>query len=254
MEFLSLLTESRTQAFLLLILRFGGIFAFFPFFDSNLIPVSLRGALAFFMSLLFFSTLPSASLNLGLTDFLLAGIFELLFGFLASFALQIVFATLSFAGDNISFSMGLTIASAYDPATGSQKPIVGLILAMLAILFSLQLDFHHAIFSFIAETLKTIPLGHFSPNENIFEMMIKNFSSLFSIGFAMAFPILGMILLTDIIFGMIMKNHPQFNLFAIGFPVKIALALIIIVLVIPSLMQQFQAHLKENLYFLNQIF
>ena len=36
----------------------------------------------------------------------------------------------------------------------------------------------------------------------------------------MSFPIIALILLSDIIFGMIMKAHPQFNLLAIGFPVK----------------------------------
>lgn len=254
MEFLSLLTESHTQAFLLLLLRFGGVFAFFPFFDSNLIPVSLRGALAFFMSILFFSILPSQPLALGLSDFLIAMIMELMFGFLASLALQIIFSTLAFAGDSISFAMGLTMASAYDPATGSQKPIVGQVLAMLALLFALELNFHHVIFNFIAQSLNAIPLGQFTPNANLLESIIKNFANLFSIGFAMAFPILGMILLTDIIFGMIMKTHPQFNLFAIGFPVKIALAFVAIVVIIPSIMRVFEKDLKIGFEFLLQIF
>ncbi len=254
MEFLSLLTESHTQSFLLLLLRFSGILFFFPFFDSLLIPFAVRGALIFFVSVLFFPTFPHAPLGLGLMDFLIAGVMELTFGFLASLALQIIFSTIAFAGDNISFAMGLTMASAYDPATGAQKPIVGQVLAMLALLLALQLDFHHLIFSFVAESLRAVPLGQFAPHASLLEAIIKNFAHLFSIGFAIAFPILGMILLTDIIFGMIMKTHPQFNLFAIGFPVKIALAFIVIIFVIPGMMHTFQAHLKEGFDFLRQIF
>ena len=254
MEFLALLTESKTQAFLLLLLRFGGIFAFFPFFDSGLVPVSLRGALAFFMSVLFFYTLPQTPLALNTTDFLLACGMELLFGFLASIVLQIIFATISFAGDSISFSMGLTMASAYDPATGSQKPIVGQVLAMLALLIALQSNFHHAIFSFVAQSLNTIPLGHFHPDSNILEAILKHFSVLFSVGFAMAFPLLGMILLTDIVFGLIMKTHPQFNLLAIGFPVKIALAFVALMVIIPSIMQQLLHHLKLSFEILQKLF
>ncbi len=254
MEFLALVTESKTQAFLLLLVRFAGIFAFFPFFDSGLIPVSLRGALAFFMSVLFFSILPDSPLNLGVVDFLLALSMELLFGFLASLILQIVFSTIAFASDSISFAMGLTMASAYDPATGSQKPIVGQVLIMLALLIALQSNFHHLIFSFVAQSLHAIPLGHFNPNHDLFETMIYHFSKLFSIGFAMAFPILGMILLTDIVFGLIMKTHPQFNLLVIGFPVKIALALIVIILTIPSIMQTLKYHLKIAFELLEKIF
>lgn len=254
MEFLALLTESKTQAFFLLLLRFAGIFAFFPFFDSGLIPVSLRGALAFFMSVLFFYTLPPTSLELGIVDFLLAGAMELLFGFLASLVLQIIFSTIAFAGDSISFSMGLTMASAYDPATGSQKPIVGQVLMMLALLIALQTNFHHLIFSFVAQSLSEIPLGHFGVNHNLFEVIVYNFANLFSIGFAMAFPILGMILLTDIIFGMIMKTHPQFNLLAIGFPVKIALAIAVIIVIIPSIIHNFKHHLNLGFELLEKIF
>ncbi|WP_104697248.1 MULTISPECIES: flagellar biosynthetic protein FliR [unclassified Helicobacter] len=254
MEFLTLLTDSKTQAFLLLLLRFAGIFAFFPFFDSGLIPVSLRGALAFFMSILFFNVLPQAPLNLNITEFLLAGIMELSFGFLASLALQIIFSTIAFAGDSISFSMGLTMASAYDPATGSQKPIVGQVLMMLTLLIALQINFHHLVFSFVAESLSKIPLGNFNPKYNLFEVIVYNFANLFSIGFAMAFPILGMILLTDIVFGMIMKTHPQFNLLAIGFPVKISLAFCVIIVIIPSIIYNFKHHLKLGFELLEKIF
>ncbi|CBG40577.1 flagellar biosynthetic protein FliR [Helicobacter mustelae] len=254
MEFLSLLTQNNTEAFLLLLLRFGGIFAFFPFFDSGLIPVSLRGALAFFMCLVFFPILPHTPLQLDTVSFLIAGSLELLFGFLASLVLQIIFSTLAFAGDSISFSMGLTMASAYDPATGSQKPIVGQVLMMLAMLIALQSDFHHVIFSFVAQSLEQIPLGHFVTKQNILETIIYDFSLLFSVGFAMAFPILGLILLSDIVFGMIMKTHPQFNLLAIGFPVKIALAFIAIIVIIPSIMNVFSTHLKNGFMMLQKIF
>ncbi|MCE3038641.1 flagellar biosynthetic protein FliR [Helicobacter anatolicus] len=254
MEFLTLLTEHNTQGFLLLLLRFAGIFAFFPFFDSGLIPVGIRGALAFFMCLVFFPILPEQPLNYDVIHFLIAGTLELLFGFLTSLILQIVLSTLTFAGDSISFAMGLTIASAYDPATGSQKPIVGQVLSMLAILLALQTNFHHLIFSFIAQSLSQIPLGLFTPNQNLLESIVYNFSLLFSIGFAMAFPILGLILLSDILFGMIMKTHPQFNLLAIGFPVKIAIAIIAIIVIIPAIMNNFLTYLKSSFEILEKLF
>ena len=61
----------------------------------------------------------------------------------------------------------------------------------------------------------------------------------------MAFPIIGVILLSDIIFGMIMKTHPQFNLLVIGFPIKIALALVILALIVPSIVMHFREDLSE---------
>ncbi|SQC36324.1 flagellar biosynthesis protein [Helicobacter fennelliae] len=48
MELLGYLTDGNVTTFLLLLLRFSSILAFFPFFDSQLVPVSVRAALAFF--------------------------------------------------------------------------------------------------------------------------------------------------------------------------------------------------------------
>ncbi|PAF52370.1 flagellar biosynthetic protein FliR [Helicobacter sp. 13S00477-4] len=254
MELLSSLTDGNVGFFFLLLLRFGGIFAFFPFFDSTLIPVSVRGAFTFFMTILFYPTIPHATFNFTLEEYLLAGAMELMLGFVASLGLQIVFGAIAFAGDSISFSMGLTMASAYDPISGSQKPIVGQVIAILAIVLALSVNFHHFLLMFVSHTFSSIPLGGFVLNQDMMNYLIKAFGDMFLIGFAMAFPILALVLLSDIIFGMIMKTHPQFNLLAIGFPVKIVIALVVIILVIPAIMMRFKNELNAVFLALNKLF
>ena len=44
---------------------------------------------------------------------------------------------------------------------------------------------------------------------------------------------------------MIMKTHPQFNLLVIGFPVKIAIAFVVLVLTISTIMYTFKNELKN---------
>lgn len=56
----------------------------------------------------------------------------------------------------------------------------------------------------------------------------------------MAFPIVALILLSDIIFGMIGKAHPQFNLLVIGFPVKIAIAFAVLIVILPAILIHFK--------------
>ena len=74
------------------------------------------------------------------------------------------------------------------------------------------------------------------------------------IGFSMAFPIMGILLLSDIIFGMIMKTNPQFNLLAMGFPIKIAIGFFVITIVVPSIIYHFQSDLLQALEFLKVMF
>lgn len=255
MEIVPLLTDDlNVVTFLLLLMRFSGVFAFFPFFDSTLIPVSVRGAIIFFMTLVCF---PLAQYDLGqitVIDLMVAGLFELLFGFLAGLCLQIVFAMISFGGEIISFSMGLTMASAYDPLTGAQKPIIAQLLAILALLLALSFDFHHIVLMLIAQSLDSVPVGSFVFEPKGMTYFASALGSLFVVGFSMAFPIVAIILFSDIIFGMIMKTHPQFNLLVIGFPVKIAIAFCVLIAVLPSMYIHFKRELDSAFYAMKSIF
>lgn len=254
MEFLSYLTEGNVIVFLLLLLRFSAILTFFPFFDSQLVPVSVRGAMAFFLTIAF---LPLAHTNASITtlpDLLLAAFMEVALGFMASLALQIVFNALFIAGDSISFSMGMTMASAYDPSSGNTKPIIVQVIMLSALVLALMLNFHHLIFRFVAFTLEILPIGQVSFSPNLANYLIRTFGSMFALGFAMAFPVLGVILLTDIVFGMIMKTHSQFNLFSFGFPLKIGIAFVVVILIIPGILYHFKTDLYEAFKALNIVF
>lgn len=244
MELVSMLTDVGVANFLFLLLRFMGVLTFFPFYENQLIPVAIRGALAFYLTVLFYPVVPHQIPPMEPMAFIWGGLCEVMLGFLSSIFLQIVFGMINFGGETISFSMGLTMASAFDPVSGAQKAIIGQIIVMLALLILLAFDFHHLILEFVAASLIAIPLGGFAFSAEIVPYIIKAFTNLFLIGFTMAFPIVALILLSDIIFGMIMKTHPQFNLLVIGFPVKISIAFAVLIVILPAVMIHFQREIR----------
>lgn len=247
LDFLPYITNANVMAFLMLLLRFGGILAFFPFFDNQILPVSVRAALAFVLAVVFMPMVTHIVSYPSLTAFMIGGLFEILLGFTCGLVLQIIFSSIVFAGDLASFSMGLTMASAYDPMSGTTKPIVSQVVVFLSILMALHFNFHYLLLDIIARTLNDTPLGGFMLSDNIVAYFTKSFANMILIGFSMAFPIIAVLLLTDIIFGMIMKTHPQFNLLVIGFPVKIGVALVILAIIVPSIMQHFRYDLSEGM-------
>lgn len=255
MELVAYLTQANSVAlFLLLIARFSGVFAFFPFFDNQLISVNVRAGMVFFMSVAFFPLATYTLPDMSMVEFLFAVAFEVMLGFIASVCLQIVFAMLSFGGELISFTMGLTMASAYDPVSGTQKPIVAQLIALVGVLVALSLDFHHLIFLIISHSIQATPLGGFIFEPNSVMYFVKAFAGIFAVGFSMAFPILAIILLSDVIFGMIMKTNPQFNLLAIGFPVKIAIAFVVLILTLPAIIFTFKNEFKNAFFAVGKIF
>lgn len=255
MELVAYITQPNSVAiFLLLLARFSGVFAFFPFFDNQLISVNVRAAMVFFMSVALFPLASYTLPDMSMVEFLIAAVFEIMLGFIASVCLQIVFAMLSFGGEMISFSMGLTMASAYDPVSGAQKPIIAQLIALVGLLAALSLDFHHLVFLIVSHSIESTPLGSFVFEPKSVGYFIKAFGNIFAVGFSMAFPILALILLSDVIFGMIMKTHPQFNLLAIGFPVKIAIAFVVLILTLASILFTFKNELRAAFDAVSKIF
>jgi flagellar biosynthetic protein FliR len=66
--------------------------------------------------------------------------------------------------------------------------------------------------------------------------MIHARSNMLRVGFMIAFPIIALVVLSDGIFGMLMKTMPQFNLLVIGFPIKTMLSLGVIIATLTATM------------------
>jgi len=72
-------------------------------------------------------------------------------------------------------------------------------------------------------------------------------------GFIIAFPIIAISLLSDVIFGMLMKTMPQFNLLVVGFPIKIFLSVMVLMAVLGSMMGIFKKEFIDVFMFLKEL-
>ncbi len=245
------LGQNHVILFMLLFARVSGLFAFFPFFSHMAIPVSVRTSLTIFMVIFLYplATLPNIELNI--VSVTLAIMSELLMGLIAGVILNLIFAMLQMAGMQISFVMGFSMASVLDPQSNTQSPIISQILAFFGLLVLLSFNVHHLMLIFLAKSLHFLPLGEFYPGGNLWAYLVKEVSSMFIYGFILSFPIVGLSLLADLVFGMLMKTMPQFNLLVVGFPIKIMVGFVVIIVVLAPIMLVFK---REFLEALNHLF
>ena len=250
MEVVEFLNPINVVGFLLLFFRFAGLFIMVPLFSHMSIPVTIKTAMAFVFSVLFFAIMPPLNMEINTSNVVLAILSEFLLGFTVGLMLQLVMHIMTFAGIQISFIMGFSMASVVDPQSGISMPIISNILALLSLMMFLALDGHHAVLLFVNESLSEVPLGGFLLNEAVFNHMLKATMNMFLVGFMIAFPIIALSLLADVIFGMLMKTMPQFNLLVIGFPIKIMVAFVVIIATLSTVMMIFS---KEMLSALNAL-
>jgi len=234
MEWAQLFAQDNVVGFLLLFIRFGAIFMVVPIFSHTSIPVTIKAALAFFFTVVFYNSLPPLTLTISVPSLTLAILGELFFGLAVGVVLLLSYHVITFAGGQISFVMGFSLASAIDPQSGVSMPIISQFLSLIGLMVLFSLDMHHWIILYVDQSLSHIPLGGFLMTPKLFHYVIAAGSRMFLVGFMIAFPIIALSWLADVIFGMLMKTMPQFNLLVIGFPIKIALSLAVLIATLGS--------------------
>jgi flagellar biosynthetic protein FliR len=239
MELINYLTPVNTVTFLLLFIRIASFLSFLPFFSYPTIPMKTKAAFALWLSILFFPITPKIHFEINLANIFLAVLFESTFAFFVGVALGLIFDILKYAGEQMSFVMGFTLANVIDPNSGMNTNIIGQFFTWIAILFFFTFGGDHLEVALIAKTLHSLPLGTVFDIHSFYEFFTVYMFKYFLFGIAMAFPILAVSILSDIIFGMIMKTMPQFNLLVVGFPIKIGLSFFILIAIIGSLMHVF---------------
>jgi len=253
MDYISLLSDKNVTTFFLLFIRWSSLLAFMPVFNSTLIPNQIKAAFAMWLTFVTFPMVPIITFEPTLNNIFLAIINEATFGFFTGIAIQIAWMILQFAGELISFVMGLTMANIVDPTSGIQTPVISQFFTITATTIFLAINGHHMMLLLVAKSLHSLPFGEFFNMQNIGAYLIHEMSKFFKLGFSLAFPILAISLLGDIIFGMIMKSMPQFNLLVIGFPIKIGLSFAVIIAILTSMMFIFKQEVFNTLKYLTSL-
>ena len=254
MQWAVIFNETNVVGFILLFFRFAALFMATPIFSHKNIPMNIKTSIAFFFTVVFYSSMPPVTIAINVPSIILAILSEFMLGLAVGIILQITYNIITFAGGQISFMMGFSMASAIDPQSGISMPIISQFLSLMALMVLFSLNLHHWMLLFIDNSLHTIPLGGFLMQENLFHYIIHAASNMFLVGFMIAFPITALSWLADVMFGMLMKTMPQFNLLVIGFPIKIMVAFAVLIATITSTMLILKGEVQEAFNMLEMLF
>lgn len=254
MQWSQLFLETNVVAFILLFIRFGALFLAVPIFSHTSIPMTVKAAMAFFFSIVFYASLPPLSIEITVPSLAVAILSEMLFGLSIGVVLQLAYNIITFAGGQISFMMGFSLASAIDPQSGVSMPIISQFLSLIVLMMLLMINMHHWVILYVSDSLASVPLGGFMMSEHLFNYIIHASSEMFKVGFMIAFPIIALSWLADIIFGMLMKTMPQFNLLVIGFPIKIMVSFVVLIATLASTMYIMESEMQGAFNWLENLF
>ena len=166
---------------------------------------------------------------------------EVLIGCILGFLTQIVFAAFQLAGQLLDMQLGFGMVNVIDPQSGIQEPLFGNFLYLLALLCFFAVNGHHVLLSAIVQSYKLLPIGGgLKISGNFYNYIFGLAGDMFVVAFQLAVPVVGALLLSEVILGIIARTLPQMNIFIVSLPLNIGLGLGLVMVIIPVFVWAFE--------------
>ena len=233
----------QLQMFFLVFLRVGAILMTLPVFDSKSIPNLFKLALAFAVSLILFPVLDlnpvartGSIVTLGIGA---AG--EILLGLVIGFSVKLIFAGIQLAGQMAGYQMGFAIANVMDPDQSQQVLLLAQFNNLVALLIFLSINAHYWFIRALTHSFRMIPPLNAHFDGSLIEYLIDMSGKMFVISIQVGAPIIAVLLVTSVAFGLMARTVPQMNVFIVAMPMKIGVGFLFLGLSLPY----FSAFLKK---------
>lgn len=227
-ELVTLFDSAWVTRVLLLSARIAALFLMTPLLYAMPVPASIRVlfgiGLATALALPFAGVAGAEPLSLG--ALLQAFLQELAIGATLGLGILMAFAGFTVAGRLIDVQVGFGIAQVFDPLTRTQVPVLTSVFTLFGVLLFFLVNGHHALLRGVAYSLERFPLGQPWSLDAAAGPVLKQAAGLFTLGFALAAPIVLSLLLVEFALGVVARNLPQVNMFVLGIPVKIIAGLL----------------------------
>jgi flagellar biosynthetic protein FliR len=246
--------ETWLSALIWPLTRVLAVLASAPVLGQTRIPVRIRIGLAIGIALVLAPTLPTPP---AIAPASAAGMLilatQVVIGLAIGFVLRLVFVAVEMAGDLIGLQMGLGFAMFYDPGNVQHTPILGQFMGLVATLAFLAINGHLMVISALAESFHTLPITPSPLGANLFEVLARYGAVVFAAGLQLALPLIVTMLVVNLALGVLTRAAPQLNIFAVGFPLTLAIGFAALILTLPYFGPLFERTLDQAFVFVTNL-
>jgi flagellar biosynthetic protein FliR len=229
-------------------IRTLALFTTIPVLSQRQVPMRVRVALAFLITVCAQASLPPMPVvPLNSAQAVLVVIQQVLVGATLGFAARIVFAAIEFAGELVGLQMGLNYAGFFDPSTGGQGTAVGRFFGTVVAWLFVVINGHLLIIMALVGSFQAFPVSA-EPFGFLRTLQPQTWGTeVFRLGLWIALPMVTMLLFVNLVLGVISRVSQQMNIFAIGFPITLAVGLLGVLLTLPMMQAPFTMVLEQML-------
>ncbi len=230
------ITGANVTGFFLVLARVSPMFVLAPLFSSKMLPRRVRGIVA-------------VAITIGLAPVAIHGqhipgqplevlallIKELLVGLSFAFAIAALFAAIQMAAALMDAVAGVSFGGLVDPVNGNQGGVLTTLYSLVGLMIFVAIGGDAWMLRGLARTFQLVPLTSSPRIAPMVSGAVSAVGSIFTSALEVAAPVMLALIITDVAFGMVSRVVPQLNVFAVGFPVKTGIALLIVAAALPFL-------------------
>ena len=215
------------ESVLLAGVRIAAFFVIAPPFAHRGIPGTVKAMLAMGLALLVAPRARAASDPTDVAAFIGQVLLQVLIGAALGFLVALVFSAVQAAGSLIDLFAGFQMAAAYDPMSLTSNAQFARLYQLTAIVLLFASDGYQIVIVGLVRTFDVLPLGTPLDVAAMAATSTAGLTGMFLAALQVAGPLIVVLFLADVGLGLLTRVAPALNAFALGFPLKILLTLIL---------------------------
>ena len=215
---------------MVILVRTSAVVVAMPVLGSTNLPALVKAFMSLVLALVLWPVVDMSGFKppTTLLGFLPLMVGEVLIGVILGLSARLLLTSLQIMGQMAGFQMGFAVANVIDPMSGMQISVLGQFVYLVGILVFLAVGGHHMFIRALADSFTLVPPGDFGLSTGLFKQMMALASKMFYLAVRIGAPIIGALLFTSVIMGVLAKTVPQMNILIVGFPLKITVGLVML--------------------------
>lgn len=232
------------SAFALALVRASAWLFVAPPFNTRLVPIPVKAGVAAALAVAAAPRIADPSLSLETGPFVAALLAQAVTGLVLGLIVLVLFNAIQAAGALIDTFAGLSMASILDPMSDSASTTFGRFYQLLGVTLLFATNAHLILVNGFFRSFEAVPAGGFGIPEAS-SILTRNIGPFLVAAIEIAGPVLACLFLAELTMGLLARAAPALNIFALAFPVRVGVTLIVTAIALP-LMAPAMTNLVRN--------
>ncbi len=242
------LSASTLFAFVLVLTRMLGTFVFIPLPERDAGPSAPRIVLALASTITLLPRWPvvdAAQITVSTLFMILLG--ELGLGTGIGLLISFISEAFTLGAQILSMQAGYAYASTVDPTSQADSNVIPVITQLLVGLLFFATGLHRYVIAAFADSLERYPPGLFTPNRDLATAVIHAGSTMFAVGLRLSLPVVGLLLMSEILLGLMGRISSQLHLGQQAGPAKMLITLATLTTILTIVPRLFESSASDIL-------